>query len=167
MPSAPKRHRLQTLKPRLQELPPRVPLLTARPPRQKPANRTGRDADPRRTLPLNSAAWQRLRASVLAREPLCRHCKERGLLVPSTDVDHVDGNPGNDDETNHQALCHECHSRKTARDHGKQVAYGCDEHGTPLDPDHPWRQTVAALEKSPATAQRRPSTAPRAHRRSA
>lgn len=163
MPSAPKRHKLQMLRPQVQELPQRVQMLKA----PRPSKATGREADPRRTLPLNSAAWQRLRASVLRGEPLCRHCTAEGKTVPATDVDHRDGNPGNNEPENLQPLCHEHHSRKTARDHGKRVSYGCDEHGMPLDPDHPWRQTVAALEKSPATAQPRPTTTPRAHRRSA
>ncbi len=125
----------------------------------KAAKRTGRDADPRRTIPLNSAAWQRLRASVLAGEPLCRHCTAEGRTVVATDVDHRDGNPGNNDLLNLQPLCHEHHSRKTAQDHGKRVNHGCDEHGMPLDPDHPWnRGTVARLlEKSPATDGARPT----------
>ena len=112
------------------------------------ANRTGRDADPRRTLPLNGAAWQRLRASVLSGEPLCRLCTAQGKTVPATDVDHRDGNPGNNDMLNLAPLCHECHSRKTAADHGQRVRYGCDINGLPLDPDHPWRKES---EKSPAT----------------
>lgn len=157
MPSAPKRIKLQMLKPRLQELPPRIPTLKA----PRASNRTGRDADPRRTLPLNSAAWQRLRASVLASEPLCRHCTAEGKTVPATDVDHRDGNPGNNEPTNLQPLCHAHHSRKTAQDHGKRVVHGCDEHGMPLDPDHAWnRGTVALLQKSPATDEARPSGSP-------
>ncbi|MGE4238683.1 HNH endonuclease signature motif containing protein [Hydrogenophaga sp.] len=137
--------KLLTLKPRLATLPDRVPTLKV--PR---ANRTGRDADPRRTIPLNSSEWQRLRASVLSGEPLCRDCTRRGLTVAATDVDHRDGNPANNDLVNLQPLCHECHSRKTAAEHGKRVAWGCDADGIPLDPAHPWRQAVES-EKSPAT----------------
>ena len=62
-----------------------------RPVQFKPAKRTGRDADKTRTLKLNGSAWQKLRASVLAGEPLCRHCAARGLVVPATDVDHMNG----------------------------------------------------------------------------
>ncbi|WP_081451511.1 HNH endonuclease signature motif containing protein [Achromobacter piechaudii] len=109
-------------------------------PNKRPANRTGREADPRRTIPLNSATWQRLRASVLAGEPLCRDCSKRGSVEPATDVDHHDGDPSNNDMDNLVGLCHSCHSRKTARDHGARVGYGCDAHGMPMDPAHPWNR---------------------------
>lgn len=108
-------------------------------PRSKPAKRTGRDADPNRTIKLNSSAWRKLRASVLMDEPLCRHCSARGLVVLATDVDHMNGADNNRRESL-QPLCHECHSRKTARDLGKKVAYGCDANGWPADPLHPWNQ---------------------------
>ena len=137
MPSKP---RLLTLEPRIAMAPERIKMAKTLP----RANRTGRDADTRRTLPLNTAAWQRLRASVLCGEPLCRHCTARGLTVTATDVDHRDGNPGNNDAINLQPLCHECHSRKTASDHGKRVSMGCDVSGMPLDPGHAWNQKITS-----------------------
>jgi 5-methylcytosine-specific restriction enzyme A len=154
------KRKLPTLKPRLQVLDPWAARgLKTLAEVKKASKRTGRDADPRRTIPLNSAAWQRLRASVLSGEPLCRHCTQDGKTVPATDVDHRDGNPANNDPINLQPLCHAHHSRKTAQDHGKRVAHGCDEEGMPLDPDHPWnRGTVAPLlQKSPATDAPRPT----------
>jgi hypothetical protein len=96
----------------------------------------------RRTLSLNSAAWKRLRAQVLAEEPLCRMCSARGLVVPATDVDHIEDSRDDftDDNSreNLAALCHDCHSLKTARSMGKSVSMGCDVNGFPLDPAHPW-----------------------------
>lgn len=138
------------------------------PSQRRRANRTGRDADPKRTLKLNGAKWQKLRAEVLADEPLCRHCAARGLVVPATDVDHMNGADDNRRESL-QPLCHPCHSRKTARDHGRNVAYGCDASGHPADPMHPWNQgavggsggaTDAIYSKSPATATPRPPCPP-------
>lgn len=113
----------------------------------KRAKATGRDADPRRTLPLNGSAWQRLRASVLAGEPLCRFCLNAGKTVPATDLDHRNGDPGDNRILNLQPLCHECHSRKTAQDHGRRVNWGCDSEGLPLDPQHPWAKVCRLLQK--------------------
>ncbi|EMD5191759.1 HNH endonuclease [Pseudomonas aeruginosa] len=105
----------------------------------------------RRTLSLNSAAWKRLRADVLADEPLCRWCAARGLVVPATDVDHIEDSRDDftDDNSreNLAPMCHECHSLKTARSMGKSVSLGCDVSGLPVDPVHPWN-----LEKSRGTA---------------
>ena len=144
------------LQPRLKTLETnRLPTLESLKARSK---RTGRDADPRRTLPLNSAAWQRLRASVLAGEPLCRMCQARGVVVEATDVDHISGDPSDNSTDNLQPLCHACHSLKTARDHGKDVYLGCDVDGMPLDPSHPWnveRRTAALLRKPEITSNRR------------
>lgn len=77
-----------------------------------------RDRQAMRALPTNSAAWRRLRARILAGEPLCRACARTGLLTPATDVDHEDGDATNNDEMNLQPLCHRCHSTKTAAENG-------------------------------------------------
>lgn len=71
-----------------------------------------------RALPTNCTAWRRLRASVLSDEPLCRHCKRKGLVTAANEVDHVDGNDSNNERSNLQALCKSCHSVKTVRDAG-------------------------------------------------
>lgn len=75
--------------------------------------------------------WQRYRISWLRDHPLCgdrvdgrsdEHslCTRDGLVTPATDVDHIDRVTGPDDPrfwdpTNHQSLCHACHSTKTAQ----------------------------------------------------
>jgi hypothetical protein len=115
----------------------------SKPPRElKRANPSGRDANPRRTIPLNSARWKRLRAYVLAREPLCRHCGD-----VATDVDHISGDPSDNRTSALQPLCHSCHSIKTGQERAGRVAQlrGCDVTGRPIDPAHPWN-----AEKSPA-----------------
>lgn len=134
----------------------------------KPTLRWCKDTNGR-TLPLTSAAWRKLRRSVLASEPLCRMCTARGLTVPATDVDHRDNDPSNNDLVNLQPLCHECHSRKTHRDGGHNVRMGCDTDGKPLDPYHHWNNATESdlarpvvspvcqpLLKSPATDRAKP-----------
>lgn len=63
-------------------------------------------------------AWQRLRRWFLKRHPLCvdPFGAHGAWPQPATDVDHIvpRARGGTDDESNLQALCHECHSRKTA-----------------------------------------------------
>ncbi|PKG49280.1 MULTISPECIES: HNH endonuclease [Halomonadaceae] len=100
----------------------------------------------RRHLPLNGAAWQRLRAQVIAEEPLCRHCLARGVVSPTTDVDHIHNGDGDysDDNSreNLQGLCHECHSHKTRAemDGSATLVAGCDASGRPIDPNHHWNR---------------------------
>lgn len=42
-------------------------------------------------------------------------CEARGCTNPSIVLDHADGDSSNNHPDNHQALCHPCHSRKTAQ----------------------------------------------------
>lgn len=134
---------------------PNVPALIKR-----RSNPTGRDADPRRTIPLNSAAWQKLRAVVLAEDPLCRDCERMGRVTPATDVDHDDGDPGNNDRDNLVPRCHSCHSRKTMRErHGSKAPSGCDVNGYPTDPIHPWAKVCDSL-KSLEADRARPAAPP-------
>ena len=121
---------------------PNVPALMKR-----RSNPTGRDADPRRTIPLNSTAWRKLRERVLARDPICQDCYKRGHITTATDVDHVSGDPSDNSMKNLQGLCHSCHSRKTRREmNGSDEMWGCDVNGMPLDPDHPWNREQKSLE---------------------
>jgi len=107
-----------------------------------------------RTLALDGAAWRKLRASVLRGEPLCRHCKARGLIVVATEVDHRNG-PSDNRLESLQPLCKPCHSKQTMRDMGHNVYMGCDVNGMPIDPSHPWN-----LEKSRATDELQPTGYP-------
>lgn len=68
------------------------------------------------------ARWRRLRERFLSEHPLYAECLKQGRAVPATDVDHIRPHKGNEDlmwdEENLQALCHACHSRKTAAEDG-------------------------------------------------
>lgn len=121
-----------------------------------------------RILPLNNAAWRKLRATVLEDEPLCRMCSAQGNAVLATDVDHMNGAADNRRESL-QSLCHSCHSLKTAKDMGGNVRMGCAMDGTPLDQGHHWnkptraallRPAVPVVERSPATDGHEPLSLP-------
>ena len=104
-----------------------------------------------RTLALDGKAWRTLRAAVLRETPLCVLCR----AAMASEVDHRDDDPTNNERSNLAALCRPCHSRKTNADRGHNVGFGCDIHGMPLDPNHPWN-----LEKSPATDDDKPTGSP-------
>ena len=68
------------------------------------------------------ATWRRLRKMVLARSPLCVdpygiHAREH-QVVAAVDIDHIVAlkKGGTNAMENLRALCHACHSRKTARE---------------------------------------------------
>ena len=61
--------------------------------------------------------WQRYRLMFLSRHPICED--PSGCEEPATDVDHIQAVDGPGDplfwrSSNHRALCHGHHSRKTA-----------------------------------------------------
>lgn len=53
---------------------------------------------------------------MLAEEPLCRACLDRGRTSPSEVVDHIKPLAwgGSDDRSNKQGLCKPCHDAKSA-----------------------------------------------------
>ena len=61
--------------------------------------------------------WQKARKSYLEAHPLCVECMKNGRYVRATVVDHIVPHRGDQklflDQSNWQALCKECHDRKT------------------------------------------------------
>ncbi|ATW33664.1 HNH endonuclease [Candidatus Williamhamiltonella defendens] len=65
------------------------------------------------------AQWQRLRARILTRDNyLCQPCWRQGVIRSAQAVDHIQAKAfgGTDEERNLEAICHECHKAKTARE---------------------------------------------------
>jgi 5-methylcytosine-specific restriction endonuclease McrA len=97
--------------------------------------------------PYSTQRWLRLRELKLQYHPLCQACLKLGKIRPATVVDHnvpirAGGAPypALDELT---SLCESCHNRKTRGEQlGKELprVRGCDEHGYPLDPAHPWNR---------------------------
>ena len=65
-------------------------------------------------------AWRKARRIYLQAHPLCEECMKNGRYVKATDIDHVIPHRGDMelfwDKSNWRALCHSCHSKKTARE---------------------------------------------------
>lgn len=86
--------------------------------------------------------WMQIRKRILARDPICVKCKEKGIVSESKEVDHIiplDFGGSNRDD-NLQGLCVPCHVAKTNYDFGKNVDAGSDVNGMPLDPNHFWNR---------------------------
>ncbi len=63
--------------------------------------------------------WRAARKQYLAQHPLCVMCLAEGKLTPATVVDHILPHRGDQqlfwNQENWQALCKDCHDRKTGR----------------------------------------------------
>ena len=63
--------------------------------------------------------WINLRALFIADNPMCKHCDERGIATPATDVDHIIDIEVRPELrlvwANLQSLCKSCHGRKTRK----------------------------------------------------
>jgi len=66
--------------------------------------------------------WRKYRILFLREHPLCEICLNECKITQANVVDHIEPHKGNKqlfwDEGNHQALCKECHDRKTATEDG-------------------------------------------------
>ena len=63
------------------------------------------------------ARWHKAHSRFLKQHPLCAFCQAEGKIVLATVVDHIIPHRGDQrlfwDQTNWEALCKECHDKKT------------------------------------------------------
>lgn len=81
--------------------------------------------------------WRRKRDRILARDCYqCQHCKRLGFVTIADEVDHIvnAAKGGTDDDSNLEAICSDCHKRKTQQESGsyrERQAIGTD--GWPMN----------------------------------
>lgn len=93
--------------------------------------------------PFYDRKWEAARLSHLAKEPLCRYCKAKGLITIACVVDHITPHRGDRAlfwcRDNWQSLCTRCHnSVKQSEERGVSLAEDgsvvvCDPDGYPTD----------------------------------
>lgn len=85
--------------------------------------------------------WRNARAGHLRTEPLCRYCKDAGLVTVATVVDHIIPHKGDLllfwDSNNWQSLCSPCHDRTKQQQEARGYSTAIGGDGWPLDPRHP------------------------------
>lgn len=113
------------LKPRLSTLPDRLSP-PARPRRPGTAEKR-----------LSGRRLQRIRARILARDPICVHCLKQDppRVSASTEVDHIVplSKGGDYSDENLAGLCHDCHAEKSARERGAKPKRRIGPDGIPTD----------------------------------
>lgn len=79
--------------------------------------------------------WQRIRACILHRDPICVRCASADRVSESVIVDHIIplAHGGTDHESNLRGLCIACHEAVTREQFGyrEKKAFGVD--GLPMD----------------------------------
>jgi 5-methylcytosine-specific restriction protein A len=67
--------------------------------------------------------WDKLRKAILERDcHICRSCYRQGRVTSANIVDHIisKAKGGTDSENNLEAICKECHDKKTIEEQGKR-----------------------------------------------
>lgn len=78
---------------------------------------------------------QEWRERILSNEPLCRHCRAKGITTVAQEVDHIIPleHGGGYSHDNAQPLCTPCHKAKTALDRGYTTRGTIGADGWPVD----------------------------------
>lgn len=71
-----------------------------------------------------SKEWRNIRQRKLFLNPFCEECSRHSIATPATDIDHIvaiTAGGARLDIQNLRALCHSCHSRKTAKENASKM----------------------------------------------
>lgn len=63
----------------------------------------------------SSRPWERIKRTILKREPLCRRCREKNIFRAANTVDHIKpvAFGGDNSYNNLRPLCDKCHKEVT------------------------------------------------------
>jgi 5-methylcytosine-specific restriction protein A len=67
----------------------------------------------------NSWPWRKARKAFRLKNPLCKHCDDKGIATAAKVVDHIIPMKAGGDplkETNFQSLCNRCHNIKSSNE---------------------------------------------------
>ena len=95
----------------------------------------------------STVRWKHLRARQLALEPLCRYCRDLGILTAASVADHIEPHRG--DEAAFfgnplQSLCKQCHDGAKQQQEKSGHLRGSNVLGLPLDVKHRWFREEAS-----------------------
>lgn len=82
------------------------------------------------------SAWNKLRTIVMMRDfQICQPCTRNNRVTLATEVDHIipKAKGGTDDLSNLQAICEDCHKKKTNKDKGFKFKQPIGKDGWPIE----------------------------------
>lgn len=85
--------------------------------------------------------WRKARQTFLSKNPFCKSCHDRGMLIRADVVDHIIPHRGDTklfwDKANWQPLCTPCHSSGKQKVEARGYDHAVGPDGFPIDPQHP------------------------------
>lgn len=91
-----------------------------------------------------TAAWKKLRAAQLLKQPLCEYCLLVGRVTVATVANHDPPHKGDADAffdpDRLKSACKTCHDGRIQSYESTGRMRGSNADGTPIDPNHHWNK---------------------------